>query len=70
MVDSQVYFAEMDSYDRPSTGELDDALESDVPECLCHVCLKNKQRGIRPKPSRFSNYDGFDPKTTKSLTDR
>ena len=69
MVDSQVYFAEINSYDRPTTGELYDTLESDVSECLCHVCLKTKKRGVHPKPSRYSSYDGIDPKTTKSLTD-
>ena len=69
MVDSEVYYAENSSYDRPITGELYDTLDSDVSECLCRVCLKTKKRGIHPKASRYSSYDGIDPKTTKSLTD-
>lgn len=68
MVDSQVYYA--DAATRILfLGDNDDTLAHGVSECLCHVCLKCKQRGIRPKTSRYSSYDNLYSGTTKSLTD-
>ena len=69
MVDSEVYCAEEDSRAKPLLGEVGDTTESDVSECLCPVCSKSKQRGVRPKTSMYSNYDELYPETTKSLTD-
>lgn len=68
MVDSQVYYAEVIPGQRPVVGNCGDNPESGVSKCLCHVCLKSKQRGIRPKISRYSNYDDLYPETTKFLT--
>ena len=67
MVDSQEYYAE-NPQNRPVLGEIGDTPAYSVSECLCHVCLKTKQRGIRPKISRYSNYDDLYPETTKALT--
>lgn len=68
-MDSQVYFAEEIPRGRPRLGEIGDASESGVSDCVCHVCSKSKQRGVRLKASRFSSYDDLYPETTKSLTD-
>ena len=69
MVDSQIYFQERSPSSRYALGDIGDVSESGLSECICHVCLKSKQRGIRRKVSRFSSYDGIYPETTKSLTD-
>lgn len=69
MVDSEVYYAEEGSGRKPLLDKVGDTTESDVSECLCHVCSKSKQRGVRPKTSRYSSYDEFYPETTESLTD-
>ena len=68
MVDSDVYYTEVASRAMPILGNCGDSPESGVSKCLCHVCLKSKQRDIRPKVSRFSNYDDLYPETTKFLT--
>ena len=68
MVDTELYYQREGSEERLSLGELDDSLESGVSECLCDVCSKSKNRGIRPKTSRFSNYDDLYPEETKTLT--
>ena len=69
MVDIQVYYAERDPANRPLLGDTYDTPAYGVSECLCHVCLKSKQRGVRPKSSRYSSYDDLYPEKTKSLTD-
>lgn len=68
MVDSEVYYADAPTH-IPLLGDVDDTPAHAVSECLCHVCLKSKQRGVRPKTSRYSSYDNLYPETTKSLTD-
>ena len=67
MVDSEVYYEEFEG-DRPFLGGILDTSPYSVSECLCHVCLKTKQRGVRPKLSRYSDYDDLYPETTKTLT--
>ena len=69
MVDSDVYYAEVASKHKPVLDEVDDTPAYGESECLCHVCLKSKQRGVRPKTSMYSSYDGIYPDTTMSLTD-
>ncbi len=67
MVDSEVYYEGFEK-ERPFLGEIGDTLPYSVSECLCRVCLKTKQRGVRPRSSRYSDYDDLYPETTKSLT--
>lgn len=69
MVDTEVYYAEEASHKRPILGNVGDTPAYGVSECLCHVCLKSKQSGIRRKISRYSSYDDLYMETTKSLTD-
>lgn len=69
MVDSEVYYEEVSPSLRPQLGGVDDTLAYGVSECRCNVCLTSKQRGVRPKTSRYSSYDELYPETTKSLTD-
>lgn len=68
MVDSEVYYTEVTTGDKPSLGEVDDAPAHGVSECLCLVCLKSKPRGIRPRTSRYSTYEDLFPETTELLT--
>lgn len=69
MVDSEVYYEEVASEHKPVLDEVDDTPAYRISECLCHVCLKSKQRGVRPKTSMYSSYDDIYPETTMSLTD-
>ena len=69
MIDSEIAYQQTNSPSRPDLGEIDDVSESGVSECICHVCLKSKERGVRRKVSRFSSYDEIVPETTKFLTD-
>ena len=68
MVDSQIYYAEVNPEMRLILDDGGDTSESGVSKCLCQVCVKSKRRGVRPRTSRYSNYDDLYPETTKSLT--
>ena len=69
MVDTEVYFAEVDPTKRPDLGKVGDTPTTGISDCLCHVCLKSNRRGIGRKTSKYSAYDEIDLETTKHLTD-
>ena len=69
MVDTEMYYAEVTSEVKPALGEVGDGPDHGVSVCLCDVCLRSQQRPVRPKSSRYSDYENLYPETTNSLTD-
>lgn len=69
MVDTESYFMKEASAETPILGGLNDVMVFGVTDCLCSVCLKFKKRGYQAAKSKFSDYDGIYPETTKEITD-
>ena len=70
MVDTQLFYAEeaLDGQ-MPVLDNVNDKMAHGISTCLCDVCLKSQQRGVRRTSSRFSSYEFLYPETTDSLTD-
>ena len=66
MVDAIEYYVGETKEIIPIVG-MDDVARG-ISQCLCHVCLKYKDRTGRMKASAFTDYDFIIPKKTKELT--
>ena len=67
MVDTETYYSKSTLATRPSLGGINDITAGGVTDCLCHVCLKFRDR-TQAKVSPFVSYDGIYPEVTKALT--
>ena len=67
MVDTESYYTKSALATRPSLGGINDITAGGVTDCLCHVCLKFRDR-TQAKVSPFVSYDGIYPEVTKGLT--